>query len=549
MILALAGLLAGGMANHTVEQRLEQLLQLMNQQVEQQRLLKETADMLAERLRKVESRGFNVSAYEVWQTTSQFLVGLWTGLFVLMQSAVFLGFLALIGVLALSYAVFRLVRVIRRRFVVWRARYREYKDMFSVHEAVDPAFSRGIDMGLAQADGQESMQPGSRLVSTSLERYPTFQVAFYGRLADTMEEFFVGSGIYLDGFLIAPKHVVELDPHRSQGLIVRRWLRLKTGDVVQKMECIESYHPSKPSPWTEILTDAVACQLNPDMAAKLGLKKPKLGLVTSAAEIVEVIGGARVERSVGPLKAYTSLGMVQYEGSTQKGHSGSAYAVNNSVYGMHIGSWNGVNVGYEAAYLKLALSYHWTDESSDDYIFNQLRSKGLRLEYKTSPFGAGDEVLYKFGGKFYRRAWEDLPAGMAEYMDEDEESKERRKKAGIQVESAGSPWSYGDSNPFLVKGKAPSVGASALPLGGARRQPNVPPKKGLKEPGSGLPSVSGVSKPPNSTAPPESTPAQSPDPSSGTSGTISESEMQQLTQLLGKLIERLPALSTVSERT
>lgn len=103
-----------------------------------------------------------------------------------------------------------------------------------------------------------------------------------------------------------------------------------------------------------------------------------------------VMTDAWEKRSMGLLTSNPSFGYVTYKGSTTAGFSGAPYYLNNTIYGLHLGS-QGYNVGLDASYVVALIRSR--QEDSAQYLERLLdrQGKGGKYDYKWA--GDGSQTL------------------------------------------------------------------------------------------------------------------------------------------------------------
>lgn len=126
------------------------------------------------------------------------------------------------------------------------------------------------------------------------------------------------------------------------------------------------------------------------------------GMVTSANFVKVQPPSAMVmatgvgQTSLGLLTPGSHFGMVNYQGSTTRGFSGSAYYLGKNVYGMHLGCGS-LNFGYSGSFLKAVLT---REEASEDYYLSKL-SRGMQHQLQINPSDP-DEVIVHMGGAYLK---------------------------------------------------------------------------------------------------------------------------------------------------
>lgn len=167
--------------------------------------------------------------------------------------------------------------------------------------------------------------------------------------------------------------------------------------------------------------DLVGYRLAKKTFSDLGIKSAKTGVMQGVRPtMVYVVGGSEPKRSIGPLVA-AEFGYVRYGGSTIAGFSGSAYHINNQVYGLHIGCSSKSNTGYDASFIKTKLKRF--QEGTVDYrrFFDGVLAKikrrgGKRIKYARSG-GAGEIMIYS-DGQYHEVERNNVPKDMWDEMEE-----------------------------------------------------------------------------------------------------------------------------------
>lgn len=131
-------------------------------------------------------------------------------------------------------------------------------------------------------------------------------------------------------------------------------------------------------------------------------KLAKVGAKNSVANYVYVTADER--SSFGQLTSADEFGMVKYAGSTAPGFSGAAYAVNNTVFGMHLGC-EASNMGYDATFMDVLITRYLSrnelrKESTEDWLLDTMSRRHEELEFKVSPFNP-DELMVQVNGRYH----------------------------------------------------------------------------------------------------------------------------------------------------
>lgn len=139
--------------------------------------------------------------------------------------------------------------------------------------------------------------------------------------------------------------------------------------------------------------------------SKLGLAKGKLSEMAvqeKAGPFVVII--SFLKKAFGQLLPYTQFGMVIFTGSTVGGFSGAPYAFGNTIFGMHVGYTCGVNIGYDAAFLKTVRrslrSVVLTAEDSSEWFTMQLTKKNAKPVFQRSPYNP-DEWFVRVADRYH----------------------------------------------------------------------------------------------------------------------------------------------------
>lgn len=164
----------------------------------------------------------------------------------------------------------------------------------------------------------EGLQTGSEFGSG---RAPPCQVqiSWLGALRDKHS----GYGIRCGQMLVLPLHVVR---GQEQVLLTSQ----RGSKMIVPVRLVES----------ATMNDVGYMQLTETTWSKLGVKDSTISFTMGIASCTGLSG-----TSVGRVSRSSTMGLLNYRGSTVPGMSGAAYAINSQVIGMHIGMVRGINAG------------------------------------------------------------------------------------------------------------------------------------------------------------------------------------------------------------
>lgn len=262
---------------------------------------------------------------------------------------------------------------------------------------------------------QEKMMPGSVLGAS---RRPASQCDVMVRHHGT-DFAYTGQAFRVGEFLYTAAHVVE----DVTGL------RFVTeGSYIEIFDMLRI---------TRVDGDIARVLLTPQEQGKLQLKTVKFSEVVSGKVLASCY--ARGVRSIGFVEPYDAFGYVKYSGSTQPGHSGAPYLVNNCVVGMHIGGHE-INIGYDGQYLRMV--HKKFEEDSEEFLWNQIEKGYIKtLEIRQSPYDPA-EYQVKAGGKYYTSDKSDVEKFKAKGV-------RIRPYAGTQIEIEEEKVMYDEPVPTL----------------------------------------------------------------------------------------------------
>lgn len=242
-----------------------------------------------------------------------------------------------------------------------------------------------------------------------------------------LNAFLAGSGYRYKRFLVSPTHVVNAGGDGKP--ITIRYARngKKDYSVVVNIQ---------PDDWKEILPDVSYYQI-PDHSPLEQIPQAKITPVEGKFLVTVAMSVARageLNASMGPVSRIDPFGVLQYEGSTRSGFSGSVYSYSGKVVGMHIGG--GVqNVGYAASYIAARL---YTQESSElEALRRSLKfAKGDELDaMKVNP----DEWQVHLNGRYYVLDDEDFYAMQSEFQDLVDIRAAKRRGHKLKYEPENAP--------------------------------------------------------------------------------------------------------------
>lgn len=221
------------------------------------------------------------------------------------------------------------------------------------------------------------------------------------------------------------------------------------GQVGVRFKSSDEFHPVDFFPRGDDLAIGVAPVME-------GVKSCKFGSLETGRAMACATNGTMFTMGCVKSAAEVGFGLVQYDGTTSNGWSGTPYHANNVVYGMHT-TGGKANMGLDATYIKTLLKKKGENrlitvedlreeeeqdekifESSADWLFEQLtKSKGkLKMHrgldevriyvdgtYHTFDVEEFDEVYYQ-----WEEDWEDEQA--ARWEEEQEERQGKRKYRG-----------------------------------------------------------------------------------------------------------------------
>lgn len=195
----------------------------------------------------------------------------------------------------------------------------------------------------------EAMIAGSHFV---VGEAPKYQVPLYS--VGMLYSSFVGYGLRVGDFLVAPYHVYEA---AEKQMMFSNKVLISAAPIVSKVIKDLCYFPISPSTWGD-------------------LKVPKAGKPVSLVKAMP--GGCvgqpgRTSGLLKPTKMF--VGALEYTGSTMPGMSGAAYIDGtNRFLGMHLGAMGVHNVGVTATLIskeiKLIQEATYQGEASDDYVID-----------------------------------------------------------------------------------------------------------------------------------------------------------------------------------
>lgn len=233
----------------------------------------------------------------------------------------------------------------------------------------------------------ERMVPNN--VFQRINKIPAFQAEVYG--FDDNKWYLLGQCFWVDEGIITASHVIDnFDLLR---------LRTENGTVDLNRTDFEDGEG-----------DFAVCKEVSEVTRKLpGLCKArlnKLAVTKNSGLMAQCVGNG--QKSFGGLDESPNFGVITYTGSTVKGFSGAPYYVNKTIFGMHIGSQNDVNIGYDAAFLrtclnptrKIVANGPVTQESSDEWLMDQAERFGNDVIYTRSPYNP-DEYRVKVGNMYH----------------------------------------------------------------------------------------------------------------------------------------------------
>lgn len=200
----------------------------------------------------------------------------------------------------------------------------------------------------------ESMIEGSYLTNAIL---PPFQFCIWNINKDTSMKTYLGHAIRVkNGLFAVPLHVMQ---------------HLDDCVGYSKNESSEVYCLPTPSVInSNINRDLGFVRLQEKIFSKMGVTVAKLA-DSVEAKMVQCTGfdGKLVRASSGAVVEVGHMPtQVEYTGSTVGGYSGSAYYINNVVFGMHQGTSAGMNLGVPGFLIAEELKYIEIGESSEDFV-------------------------------------------------------------------------------------------------------------------------------------------------------------------------------------
>lgn len=194
---------------------------------------------------------------------------------------------------------------------------------------------------------------------------------------------------------------------QGQALRIKDEVYITPMHVVTGLDRIALYKNDKrveiSATWEHVHGDLALLRVTSSISGQLGVtvgKLAKVGARGGTQNYVHVT--ANGQTSFGPLTADEEFGMVKYGGSTMGGFSGAAYAVNNTIFGMHLGC-DTTNLGYESTYLHAMVERYlqrMTPESTEDWLYDTMERRGRDLEYRQSPFDP-DEIMVQVRGEYH----------------------------------------------------------------------------------------------------------------------------------------------------
>lgn len=236
---------------------------------------------------------------------------------------------------------------------------------------------RGVYIG-------EAMRVGSAFTKGEIPP-GQIQVMLAGMLMDTH----LGFGLRVGDLLVVPTHVIG---HTASPI-----LAYKAKDGKRKVQVdLNGAFVSR------IMPDVTYIPLSLKVWTRLGA--PKVSIVKALNNRAAMVDctGVDGQKSIGLLRPSTTVGLMNYGGSTIPGMSGAGYFVSNKCYGMHTGVIGNNNVGVSSVVLAVELEKVIRGESSMDF--------GEQEFHKAAPvisdakFKAWDEIQLRQKAS---KAWDD----------------------------------------------------------------------------------------------------------------------------------------------
>lgn len=260
----------------------------------------------------------------------------------------------------------------------------------------------------------------------------------------------------------------------SQGLFMTAAHVLPAeGEVMLRSANKESLEYKMPvEQWTKMEDYDVAYYKPPQrITTTLGLRKAKVMRNILKQSVIVTVYGRQVS-SCGPLRPMEKTVFVNYEGSSLGGFSGSPYMSGKTVCGLHIGSSKESGMGIDAAFLSLKLARGFRNESSEDFIYDEIhRAWGDNKELEWSQYGLDDVVVSVRGKDYFFDYYE-----FQQMLDL---AKRNKKSRGFQEEASFVKEAFSDIEglPKNFIAPAPVLVAGATRVAGVPSQQNPKLKK------------------------------------------------------------------------
>nr|QIJ70119.1 hypothetical protein [Mlepnos solemo-like virus] len=255
----------------------------------------------------------------------------------------------------------------------------------------------------------ESTRAGSPFCKADLI---TGTFAVYGVFENRKDKIYMGNGFVYEGYLITCTHVLA-DIRRFSGT---PWLcYYEKNDFSRKV-----MYDLKDLEWQEILPD-VSITMKPN---KLMMPNAKIGAVHGPiyGRVVATHGDNNASYGLLTPTSDRVFGSLEYTGSTRDGFSGSVYAWNDTILGMH-SSGGGVNRGVAAKYIAANL---FRFENSDRELLKRMFTSGEEYQWQLK---TPDEVQVYYRGEFYMFDRQDFDDMYEEHGHWDDDERPRKGKA------------------------------------------------------------------------------------------------------------------------
>lgn len=178
----------------------------------------------------------------------------------------------------------------------------------------------------------------------------------------------------------------------------------REGEIVLKAANDETkIYKMDASAWTNFDDYDVSYYKVPQkITTTLGLRKARVAK-NMIRDCVVVTAYGRKATSMGTIKPMEKSVYVQYEGSTIIGFSGSPYLAGNTVYGVHIGSSKDTGMGIDMAFVSMKLAHldKYKNESSEDWLYDEIAKATKRDDLDWKRYGLDDVVVNIRGRDFF----------------------------------------------------------------------------------------------------------------------------------------------------